>query len=164
MYRIAPFSLLARWVRHEKTPAQRAGVFSSRLRRYWSLLAESFQDHGERLGRAAPVGHDLDRVTDVLGTDVAQDSVDCGHRFVVDRGDNIASLEPSSRCTGPGRDLDDVDAMGDLEVVLLGNRRRERSSLNTQSWPRDLAVLDDASYTFFAVLTETENPRPCASW
>src|SRR5450759_1857126 len=144
MYRIAPFSLLARWVRHEKTPAQRAGVFSSRLRRYWSLLAESFQDHGERLGRAAPVGHDLDRITDVLGTNVAQDSVDRGHRFVVDRGDNIPGLEPSSLCTGPGRDLDDIDALGCLDVVLLSNRCRERSSLDTQSRPRDLAVLEDS--------------------
>src|SRR5450756_2553811 len=106
------------------------GSSPSRLRRYWSLLAESFQDYGERLGRAIAVGDDLDRVTDVLGTDVAQDSVDRGHRFVVDGGDDIPSLEPDSLCAGPGCDLDDVDALGDLEVVLLDNRRRESSSLD----------------------------------
>src|SRR5664280_3769456 len=114
-----------------ETPAQRAGVSPSKLRKYWSLLAESFQDHGERLGRAAPVSDDLDRVTDVLGTNIAQDSVNRGHRFVIDRGDNITGLEPSSLCAGPGRDLDDVDALGGLDVVLLSNRSRERGSLDT---------------------------------
>src|SRR5664280_1031402 len=152
MYRIAPFLLLTRWARHEKTPAHCAGVSPSKLRRYWSLLAESFQDHRERLGRTAPVSDDLDRVTDVLGTNVAQDSVDRGHRFVVDRGDNIPGLEPSSLCTGPGRDLDDVDALGGLDVVLLSNRGRERGSLDTQSRPRDLAVLEDGVIHLFCCI------------
>src|SRR5664280_1395065 len=119
------------------------GFFSVSLRRYWDLLAESFQDHGERLGRATSVGDDLDRVTDVLGTNVAEDSVDRGHRFAVDRGDNIPGLEPSSLRPGPRRDLDDVDALGCLDVVLLSNIGCERSSLDTQSRPCDLTVLED---------------------
>src|SRR5664280_1605709 len=125
------------------------GSFPSRLRRNWSLLAESFQDHRERLGRAAPVSDDLDRVTDVLGTNIAQNSVNRGHRFVIDRGDNITGLEPSSLCAGPGRDLDDVDALGGLDVVLLSNRSRERGSLDTPSRPRDLAVLEDGVIHLF---------------
>src|SRR5664280_3408889 len=125
------------------------GSFPSRLRRYWSLLAESFQDHRERLGRAAPVSDDLDRVTDVLGTNVAQDSINRGHWFVVDGGDDIPSLEPSNLCARPGRDLDDIDALGCLDVVLLSNRGCERSSLDTQSRPRALAIFDDSVIDLF---------------